>query len=96
MNKYEILENKLEKINQHIDKMQLDNQSSMNYLMQYKQYVEKLITAIQEKTIRNSKGVVVGLIRGISDYDEICEDEELWYLVTDADNYYSKECKIFD
>lgn len=95
MNKYEILENKLTKISIHIDKMNLKNEVSIKYLSQYKDYVDKLISAVREKTIRNSDGAVLGLIRGISDYDEICADNILWNLVTDADNYYSNECKLF-
>jgi hypothetical protein len=95
MNKYEILENKLAKIIEHVDTMQALSDASMNYLKQFKQYVEKLIIAIQNKTIRSSEGAVMGLVRSISDYDEICSDEVLWNLVTDADNYYCKECRIF-
>ncbi len=95
MSKYEILENKLMKISKYIDTMQLKNEASMNYLKQYKEYVDKLIIAVQKRTIRNSNGAVLGLIRGISDYDEICADDVLWNLVTAADNYYCNECKLF-
>lgn len=93
MSKYEALENKLSEISKYIDTMQLENEAVMNYLKQYKEYVEKLIIAVQQRTIRNSNGAVLGLIRGISDYDEICADDEFWHLVTDADNYYCEECK---
>lgn len=41
MSKYEILENKLIKISKYIDTMQLENETSMNYLKQYKEYVDK-------------------------------------------------------
>lgn len=95
MSKYKILENKLIKISKYITTMQLANQESMNYLKEYKEYVDKLIITVQNKTIRNSNGAVLGLIRGISDYDEICADDVLWHLVTDADNYYCNECKLF-
>lgn len=95
MNKYEILENKLIKISKHINEIQLENEAAMNYLKQYKEYVDRLIIAVQKRTIRNSNGAVLGLIKGISDYDEICVDDVLWNLVTDADNYYCNECKQF-
>ena len=75
--------------------MDLNDEASIKYLRQYKDYVDKLIFAVQNKTIRNSDGAVLGLIRGISDYDEICADDILWNLVTEADNYYSNECKLF-
>lgn len=95
MNKYEILENKLIKISKHINEMQIENETAMDYLKQYKEYVDRLIIAVQKRTIRNSNGAVLGLIKGISDYDEICADDVLWNLVTDADNYYCNECKRF-
>lgn len=95
MDKYEILENKLLKISKYINVMQLRNETSINYLKQYKEYVNKLIVAVQKRTIRNSNGALLGLIRGISDYDEICADDVFWNLVTDADNYYCNECKRF-
>ena len=95
MDKYEILENKLLKISKYLNVMQLRNETSINYLKQYKEYVNKLIVAVQKRTIRNSDGALLGLIRGISDYDEICADDVFWNLVTDADNYYCNECKRF-
>ena len=95
MNKYEILENKLIKVSKRINEMQLENEAAMNYLKQYKEYVDRLIIAVQKRTIRNSNGAVLGLIKGISDYDEICADDVLWNLVADADSYYCNECKQF-
>lgn len=95
MSKYEILENKLIEISKYIDTMQLESEVAMNYLKQYQEYVDKLIIAVQKRTIRNSNGAVLGLIRGISEYDEICADDVLWHLVTATDNYYCNECKVF-
>lgn len=95
MNKYDILEGKLTSISKYIDTMCLENKATKEYLKQYKEYVNKLIFAIQNRTIRNSNGAVLGLIRGISDYDELCGDDMFWQLVTDADNYYCNECKMF-
>ncbi len=95
MDKYELLEKKLIKISECIDDIKLENKISMEYLVQYKEYVERLIHASHEKVIRNSDGALLGLIRGISDYDDICSCDELWNLVADADNFYSKECNLF-
>ncbi|BCN32406.1 hypothetical protein [Anaeromicropila herbilytica] len=95
MDKYELLEKKLKNIIECIDNMELESESSMKYLKQYKAYVEKIIYATNAKTIRNSNGALLGLIRGISDYDDISSCEELWKAVTEADNYYSNECKLF-
>ena len=88
MNKYDILEGKLTAINAYIDTMCLESNATM-------EYVNELIIAIQNRTIRNSNGAVMGLIRGVSDYDELCADDTFWQLVTDADNYYCNECQSF-
>ena len=95
MNKYDMLEGKLTAISTYIDSMYLESNTAKEYLKQYKEYVNKLIIAIQNRTIRNSNGAVLGLIRGISDYDELCADDIFWKLVTDADNYYCNECQTF-
>lgn len=92
---YDILEGKLTAINAYIDTMCLESNATMEYLKQYKEYVNELIIAIQNRTIRNSNGAVMGLIRGVSDYDELCADDTFWQLVTDADNYYCNECQSF-
>ena len=65
MNKYEILEGKLTAINAYIDTMCLESNATMEYLKQYKEYVNELIIAIQNRTIRNSNGAVMGLLRGV-------------------------------
>ena len=81
MNKYDILEEKLTSINAYIDTMYIENNVTMEYLKQYKEYVNKLIIAVQNRTIRNS--------------NELCVDDVFWQLVTDADNYYCNECQLF-
>lgn len=43
MNKYEILEGKLTAINAYIDTMCLESNATMEYLKQYKEYVNELI-----------------------------------------------------
>ncbi len=96
MNKYKVLENKLIKISSHIDEMNIKDEVTKKYLMHYKDYVNQLIKAVHDKTIRNSEGAGLGLIRGISEYDLLCSDIKLWNLAVDADNYYSGECISFE
>ena len=95
MNKYDILEGKLKAINEYIDTMCLESNVTIEYLKQYKEYINKLIIAIQNRTIRNSNGALMGLIRGISDYDELCADDVFLKLVKYSYNYYCKECQSF-
>ena len=53
------------------------------------------INAYIDTMCLNSNGAVMGLIRGVSDYDELCADDTFWQLVTEADNYYCNECQSF-
>ena len=43
-------------INAYIDTMHLESDATMEYLKQYKEYIKELISAIQNRTIRNSNG----------------------------------------
>ena len=51
---------------------------------------------VRERDIEDSHGALMGLIRGLSDWDELCADKELRQLAHDADMYYKKECYTFD
>ena len=95
MNKYQMLKEKLQKINTYLNTLEINDETTKNYLKCYKEYISKLIVAIDKKTIQPSNGALLGLVRGISDYDELCSDEELWKLVQEADNYYCSECKMW-
>ncbi len=95
MNKYDILEEKLNNVKMCVIKVKTDTESVRKYLQKYEEYIDELISATHEKKIRNSNGALLGLIRGISDYDELCSDDELWSCVQEAENYYSNECKVF-
>ncbi len=96
MNKYNVLEHKLKKISSHIDEMNIKDEVTIKYLMHYKDYVNQLIEAVHNKAISNSDGALLGLIRGISEYDVLCSDSKLWDFAVDADNFYSVECKSFE
>ena len=67
MNKYRVLENKLQKISSHIDEINIKDEVTIKYLMHYKDYVNQLIEAVHNKTISNSDGALLGLIGGISE-----------------------------
>lgn len=95
MNKYQKLKEKLQKIDARLRQLEIKDETIKIYLKSYHEYISKLIVAIDEKTIQPSNGALLGLIRGISDYDELCSDKELWKLVQEADNYYSDECTVW-
>ena len=94
MNKKEILIKKLTEIVEYIDTMNLIDIESKIYIVKYKQYINQLICSIKENNLQSSEGrISIGLIRGISDYDEICSDEKLWGLLSNIEEYYRNECK---
>lgn len=96
MDKYKILAEKLEKISRHIEEMDVKGEKAAEYLIRYKKGVDERIEYVRERRVRDSHGALMGLIRGLSDWDELCADKELRQLAHDADVYYKKECYTFD
>lgn len=88
MGKYQELESKLKKIINYLNQMNVRNDATAEYLIKYKEYVKKLIIATENNSLNIVSGAALGLVRGISDYDELCSDEILWQLVVDADNFF--------
>lgn len=95
MNKYEVLEEKLNNVKECIAKMKVSSEATQKYLAEFEDYVDRLIVASHEKKICNSDGALLGLMRGISDYDELCANDELWISVREADIFYSRNCNVF-
>ena len=73
--------------------MEVEHETSREYLLIYKDFVKKILQEVKCKFIAGSQEGNLGLIRGISDYDEICNDNGLWNLLCDAENYYKSEYK---
>lgn len=96
MDKYEMLAEKLEKISRHIEEMDVKGEKAAEYLTRYKKRVDAIAKYVRERDIEDSHGALMGLIRGLSDWDELCADKELRQLAHDADMYYKKECYTFD
>jgi hypothetical protein len=95
VDKYKILQEKLKKLQECIAQMKVSDEATKRYLAEFEDYVNKLIAASCERKLHNSHGALLGLTRGISDYDELCANDELWECVRDADSYYSIECNVF-
>ena len=95
MSKYEILEKKLNDVKKSIGKIETSRETTSKYLVEFENYVDMLILDSHERKIRNSNGAVLGLTRGISDYDELCANEDLWEAVQNADKFYATECDMF-
>ncbi len=95
-NKYEILEKKLLELKECITSIEIQSEVSKKYLQQYSEYIDKLIMATIQKQIRSSNGALLGLTKGLSDYDELCSNKKLWDSAQQVDIFYSTECKSFD
>ena len=52
--------------------MKVSDEATKRYLAEFEDYVNKLIAASCERKLHNSHGALLGLTRGISDYDELC------------------------
>ena len=89
MDKYKILQEKLKKLEECIAQMKVSDEATKRYLAEFEDYVNKLIVASRERKLHNSHGALLGLIKGISDYDELCANDESWECVRDADSYYA-------
>lgn len=96
MKNYEILKGKLNNMRNYIMEIDIKSANTKSYLLDnYKVYIEHLISAIDERAFPPSRGAsLLGLIGGLSDYDELCADKKLCEMVEDADTYFCHECTI--
>ena len=90
MSKYEVLEEKLYNIKKSIAKIKVSNEATRKYLVQYENYVDKIIVASHDKKLHDSHGAFLGLMRGLSDYEELGKNDDLWEAACEADEFYSK------
>ena len=96
MDKYDQLEKKLCTIKEYLRVVEVNGNATKSYIVNYERYVDSLIKLVHNRKICNSNGALLGLTRGISDYEELCSCERLWEAVQDADNYYSRVCVNFE
>lgn len=93
MDKYASLEGKLHAIKKRLGEIKVNGIATKSYVVDYERYVDELV---HNRKIRNSNGALLGLGRGLSDYDELCSNGELLEDVWEADNYYSRVCVTFE
>lgn len=95
MDKYGVLAEKLDNILAYINSVHIKNEGTKRFLVMYKAYINEIIVALNNRAMPNSDGALMGLIRGLSECDELCNNDKLWKMVGDADIYYKNECKKF-
>lgn len=96
MDKYASLERKLSEIKKCLGELVVYGDATKSYVVNYERYVDDLIELVHNRKIQNSNGALLGLGRGLSDYDELCSHDELFKAAYEADDYYSKVCVTFD
>lgn len=96
MNKYIILEKKLEKLCDEIDlAISNVNEDTKRYLRKYKLNIKNNIEKVHEKRIEPSGGELMGTLRAISEFDNLSAIDSLYDAAYDVDIYYREECKTF-
>lgn len=95
MNKYELLNEKLDNIYRYVCGIKCEDEYLNRFILKFEDYVKELIIATNNKNLAGSSGATLGLVKAISDFDVLCNDKSLWDMVVDADRFYSNECISF-
>lgn len=69
------------------------DESKKAYLDNYKKGIENIVKQLENDTLPASNGGVMGVMRGISEYDSLAIITPLYDAAYDVDLYYSNECK---
>ncbi len=93
MSKYGILENKLNTYYEKLNDILENNEMLRKQLDPYIGFLQRISDSLKNKTLAASKGRKLGVSRGISDYDLLSNDDDLWKLAKDIDDYYAEEFK---
>lgn len=94
MDKRRELMKKMSILLQEVDKAKLRvSAEKVNYLDRYKDGIERVMRKLQNDTLSESKGGLIGSMRGISEYDDLASIKELYDAAVDVDLFYSEECK---
>lgn len=63
------------------------------YLNNYEKEVNFVINRLLDGSLPESKGGLIGTMRGISEYDSLASIEGLYDAAADVDLFYSRECQ---
>lgn len=88
MDKYTVFANKLHNALQIIDRLQPRKESSKDFIIKFRKYIEVAKDKAINREISDVKGSCMGLSRWLSDYDEFSDNDELWEVVTDLEDFH--------
>lgn len=97
MDKYINLYNKLKRLKKEVDLAvaQVEDDYTKDYLKKYQKNIIRLMDMTKSKSIMASNGGLIGVLRAISEYDDLSAIDSLYNAAYDVENYYSNECKTF-
>lgn len=97
MDKYNNLYDKLKRLKKEIDLAvaQVEDDYTKDYLKKYQKNIIRLMDMTKSKSIKASNGGLIGVLRAISEYDDLSAIDSLYNAAYDVENYYSNECKNF-
>ena len=94
MDKRQELMKKIEVLLQEVDRAKLQvSEEKVSYLERYQKWMESVLQKLQESRLAESKGRVIGCMRGISEYDNLASIKPLYDAAVAVDFFYSDECK---
>lgn len=94
MDKRQELLKKLKILIKEIDEaMHVVDDEKIKYLDSYKSTIESVIAKLQDGILPSSRGGLIGVMRGISEYDSLASIKALYDAASDVDLFYSKECQ---
>ena len=88
MDKYNELAAKMDKAINIISKIKSISPATSNFLVEFGDYITKTKKLLINREIAEAKGGLLGLLRWLSDYSELENNEELWTVITDIEEYY--------
>ena len=97
MNKKEILISKFEQLEIAIDDAKSEvSDAEKLYLDNYKERVIELHKKANNGNLPASNGGLLGILRAVSEYDSLSSIKSLYVAASQAERYYSIECKSWN
>jgi len=88
MDKYDQLALKLEKALQVLDALESSDHATIQFLNSYREYIEGIRRKAINKDIPTTGGALIGLLRWLSDYDELADNDELWRQISEIEKFH--------
>lgn len=88
MDKYDQLALKLEKALNVLDALKSSNHATNEFLNSYREYTKAIRIKAINKELPATDGALMGLLRWLSDYDELADNDELWREISEIEKFH--------